>query len=269
MYWKENVLSRHLEENYEILSPPDLVDVFMINIENGKKEFVDTTDRYIAQQQYLEVSDIYYIVDTTAEFNSKYIMTKRPKGADRTKFPDVFDLLDFNLDTPVKNSTMKSFTKIFISHSSKDKEIVEDLIEILDVIGVKNEEIFCSSIQGYGVSLGEDFLTRLKNELNDKILVLFVLSKNFYESPICLCEMGATWIKTNKHIPILIPPFDYAQVKGVINNIQGLKINEPLEINLLKKEIEAAFDLKPLEFSIWESKRDRKIKNIQSKIQIS
>lgn len=153
LYWKQDVLSRHLENNYEILSPPDLVDVFMINIENGKSEFVDTTDRYIAQQQYLEVSDIYYIEDTTAEFDDKYRMTKRPKGADRMKFPDVFDLLDFDLS--VKNRTMKSFEKIFISHSFKDKEIVEDLIDLLEVIGIKHEQIFCSSIQGYGISLGE------------------------------------------------------------------------------------------------------------------
>jgi len=266
LYWIQEVLPKHLEDNYEILTAPDIVDVFMINPGNGKKEFIDTTDRYIARQKYIETNDAYFMVDTTAKFDDKYRMIKRPHGSSILHFPDVLQFEDFDATFELTNSNMKSYSKIFISHSSKDKEIVEDLIEILEVIGVKHEDIFCSSIQGYGVSLGEDFLVRLKKELNEKVLVLFVLSQNFYDSPISLCEMGATWIKTNKHIPILIPPFDYTQIKGVINNIHGLRITDPLEINELKKELEIAFDLKPLDFSKWESKRDRKLANIKTKI---
>ena len=81
VYWRDEILAKHVQENYEILSEPDIVDVFQIDVKTGKKEFVDTIDRYIAQQQYLEKSDTYTIVPTTAKFDSNYKMTRRPKGS--------------------------------------------------------------------------------------------------------------------------------------------------------------------------------------------
>lgn len=154
--------------------------------------------------------------------------------------------------------------KIFISHSSLDSKIVEKVIDVLEVIGVPSERIFCSSFEGYGVKLGADFLDVIKNELNNEVLVLFVLSNNFYSSIVSLCEMGATWVKTNKHIPILIPPFNYSDVKGVIPTTHGMKINEKEKYNTLKEVTEEFLSLKPLNFSVWERKRDKLLKEIKT-----
>lgn len=156
--------------------------------------------------------------------------------------------------------------KVFISHSSKDSVIVEEMIEILETVGLKTEQIFCSSFEGYGIDLGENFLERLKTELDSNVLVIFILSENFYSSPVSLCEMGATWIKTNVHIPVLIPPFDFKDIKGVIPMTQGFKINEALKLNLFKQKIEELFSLSPIDFSTWERKRDRIISRIEKDI---
>lgn len=152
--------------------------------------------------------------------------------------------------------------KLFISHSSKDEEVVESLIDLIEIIGVNPDNIFCSSIDGYGVPLGEDFLERIRTELDGNTLVLFALSENFYQSPICLCEMGATWVKTNKHIPILIPPFSFADIKGVIPLTQGFEINNNSKLNLFKEEIEKTFNLPLIDNKIWERKRNKVVKNI-------
>ncbi|MDC3351653.1 toll/interleukin-1 receptor domain-containing protein [Crocinitomicaceae bacterium] len=170
------------------------------------------------------------------------------------------DIDDQNNDNAVIN-------KVFISHSSKDKVFVEELIDLIETIGLSSTKIFCSSFDGYGIDLGEDFLDRIKDELNENILVLFVLSNNFYASPVCLCEMGATWIKTNEHIPILIPPFDYSDVKGVIPMTQGFKINESLKLNLFKQKLEKLFNLSAIDNSSWERKRDRVLKRIEMEIE--
>jgi len=156
--------------------------------------------------------------------------------------------------------------KVFISHSSLDKIFVEEIIDLLETIGLKSTQIFCSSFDGYGIDLGEDFLERIKNELNEEILVLFILSKNFYSSPVSLCEMGATWIKTKEHIPILIPPFDFKDIQGVIPLTQGFKINECLKLNLLKEKLEKLFGLPSIDNSSWERKRDRILNRIESEI---
>jgi len=97
---------------------------------------------------------------------------------------------------------------------------------------------------------------------------MFILSRNFYESPVCLCEMGATWVLANEHIPVLVPPLDYSDVKGVIPLTQGLKINDPLKLNSLKTKIEKLFTIeKPLSFSTWERKRDRILSRIKNSIE--
>lgn len=160
-----------------------------------------------------------------------------------------------------------SITKIFISHSSKDSAIVEEVIEILESIGLNSTQIFCSSFNGYGIDYGDNFLKRIKDELNNNVLVLFILSKNFYESPVCLCEMGATWMKTNTYIPILIPPFDFKDIKGVIPLTQGFTINDPLALNQFKSQIESISNIENiLNIPIWERKRDRIVNRINKKI---
>lgn len=158
----------------------------------------------------------------------------------------------------------KKLNRIFISHSSENLKEVGALIDLIECIGIKSSQIFCSSFSGYGVKLGENFLERIKTELNDEILVLFILSKNFYESPICLCEMGATWVKTNKHIPILIPPFSFREVKGVFPLTNGMNITDKDKLNLLKETLETDFSLKNISTTIWEKKRTTFLETIKS-----
>lgn len=157
---------------------------------------------------------------------------------------------------------------IFISHSSKDKDVVGKVIDVLEAIGVPSDKIFCSSFEGYGVPLGEDFLEYIKKELDNNVMVLFLLSENFYKSAICICEMGATWVKTNKHIPILIPPFDFKDIEGVIPTTQGMKINNKFNLTQLKSSVEEFMELQNLDALFWERKRDNIIGEIDKILEI-
>jgi hypothetical protein len=163
----------------------------------------------------------------------------------------------------VPESKEYKMKEIFISHSSLDSQYVEKIIDILEIIGVPSDKIFCSSFEGYGVRLGNDFLQEIQKRLNSQVLVLFVLSENFYSSVISLCEMGATWVKTSSHIPILIPPFDYKDVKGVIPTTNGMKINEKPKYNSLKSVVEEFLELPSISSSVWERKRDNILKELR------
>ena len=176
--------------------------------------------------------------------------------------------LEYYSDIVISNSKEK-MSKIFISHSSLDAKYVEKLIDILEIIGVPSDKIFCSSFEGYGVKLGNDFLEDIRKELNNQVLVIFVLSTNFYSSVVSLCEMGATWVKTTKHVPILIPPFDYKDVKGVIPTTNGMKINEKVKYNSLKTVIEEFLDIEPINHSVWERKRNNSLKDIKHLLESS
>jgi hypothetical protein len=164
-------------------------------------------------------------------------------------------------DTPeTTNSTIK---ELFISHSSKDQKYVEQLISIFERIGIPSDNIFCSSFEGYGVTLGDDFLSVIKEKLTSDALVIFILSENFFSSNISLLEMETTTRKEIHHIPIMIPPFDYGDTKGVISTTNGMKINEKFKYNSLREHIQEFFNLKPIDNSIWERKRDHALKEIE------
>jgi len=164
----------------------------------------------------------------------------------------------------------KPLSKVFISHASADADVVEEVIEILETIGLESNQIFYTSFEGYGIDLGENFLNKIKEELSSDSLVIFILSDNFYKSPVCLCEMGATWVLAKEHIPMIIPPLDYSDIKGVIPLSQGLRINEAMKLNSLKDKIENDFSLSnSMSSSTWERKRDRIVARIEKHLTAS
>lgn len=162
-----------------------------------------------------------------------------------------------------------TISKIFISHSSKDVEIVENFVDLLETIGLDSNQIFCSSLSGYGIPLGDNFIDKLKTELtNSNTMVIFMLSENFYQSPVCMCEMGATWIQSKEHIPVLIPPFEFKDIDGTLKLTQGFIINDSLKWNEFKDKIIQIFGLEDLSNSVWERKRDRTINRINELLKV-
>ena len=161
------------------------------------------------------------------------------------------------------NAKEKQINKIFVSHSSKDVKVVEEFVDLLETIGLDSNQIFCSSLPGYGIPLGENFIECLKSELSDSnTMVVFMLSENFYKSPVCMCEMGATWIQSKEHIPVLIPPFKFEEIAGTLKLTQGFMINDSMKWNEFKDKIHQTFGLEDLSDSVWERKRDRTITRI-------
>ncbi|MGY6743610.1 MAG: toll/interleukin-1 receptor domain-containing protein [Cecembia sp.] len=155
--------------------------------------------------------------------------------------------------------------RIFISHSSKDSEIGKEVIDLLRLVGVGHGKIFFTSSPGYGIPLGEDWKKTLKSEIGSKGLVLSLITKNYFESQICLCELGAAWVLSKKHIPILVPPLTFKDVNEIIATSQGFEITDPVKWSSLKKVLEKDFGLSPLPEDKWEPQRDAilgRIKNI-------
>jgi hypothetical protein len=128
---------------------------------------------------------------------------------------------------------------------------------MLHVIGIERGRIFYSSAHGYGMGLGQNFIQRLKEELSGEVLVIFLMSDNFFDSTMCMCEMGATWVMTKEHVPILIPPFDFNKVKGVFPNTQGMKISDRMAFTELAELLMEYFGMEPFKHLHWERDRNR------------
>lgn len=154
-------------------------------------------------------------------------------------------------------------SKIFVSHSSDDKKLVSEIVHLLSLIGVQDSSIFCTSLDGYGIPLGDNWLETLKSEISGEVIVLFVLSENYFQSNVSLCEMGAAWVLSKKHVPILIPPVEFKDIAGVIPLTQGLRIGDKHKWTQLKTQLETLFNLSPKAPQIWETRRDEIIERIQ------
>lgn len=158
--------------------------------------------------------------------------------------------------------------KVFISHSSNDVKYIIPFVEFLADLGLSDKTMFCSSIPDYSIPLGEDIYNYLKSQFNEYNLhVIYLLSKNYYQSPACLNEMGASWVLQNTYTTILLPDFDFPDIKGAISPRQiGLKYTESQEMLKthlcdLKKQLLELFSLS-IPDNRWEVKRDSFIKAI-------
>lgn len=159
--------------------------------------------------------------------------------------------------------------KVFISHCSKDKDYVLSIVELLEDIGLSQEQLFCSSVPGYGIPLDEDIYDYLKKQFDEHNLhVFFILSDNYYQSVASMNEMGAAWILQTKYTTVLLPNFEFKEIQGAINPRKiGLKLDsEETEVKeklgQLKDTLVQEFCLSDLPSVRWERKRDAFISSI-------
>lgn len=165
------------------------------------------------------------------------------------------------------NEKRKEKMKIFISHSTEDKDYTNALVEMLHDIGISKSDdiIFCSSKEGYGIPIGEDIYEYLKQRLNEDIIVIFVLSKNYYRSVACLNEMGATWVNSTDYYSIMLPYFEYEKIKGAINPMKiAFKIEDRDKLTEFKDKIIEEFNLGEIKSQLWEKDRDKFLERILS-----
>lgn len=97
--------------------------------------------------------------------------------------------------------------KIFISHSSKNADYGNALVNLLTGIGISGDQIIFTSNDAYGIPIGQNIFDWLKNQIIEKPYVLYLLSPEYYKSVACLNEMGAAWVIENKHTMIFTPDF--------------------------------------------------------------
>lgn len=157
--------------------------------------------------------------------------------------------------------------KIFISHSSQDEKYAEALVNFLEDIGLRADSIFCTSVAQYGVPLGEDFNIRIKEQFTQfDTFVIFLFSDNYYKSVACLNEMGAAWVLQKDYMSILLPGFEFKEIKGAINPTRiAIKMDEKEVKYRLKEFRDKMIDLFHLN-SVEERKWNRCVENLLASI---
>lgn len=63
--------------------------------------------------------------------------------------------------------------KIFISHSSKNKDYGNHLVQLLRVLGIKENEIKFTSNVAFGIPVAKNIFNWLKPQIEDKPFVIY------------------------------------------------------------------------------------------------
>lgn len=111
--------------------------------------------------------------------------------------------------------------RVFVSHAANDKPLADAFVDLLQTGGgVDSKDVFCTSLEGLGVPSGEDFISYIRREIQKPEVVILLLSPNYFASQFCLAELGASWAMSHRALPLLVPPLQYSDVKGVLLSTQ-------------------------------------------------
>jgi hypothetical protein len=154
---------------------------------------------------------------------------------------------------------MKPITtgKVFISHATEDKPLAEALADLIEAgIGLSLDQIFCTSLAGQGIPAGTDFKQYIQGELASSVVVIALLTPNYYASAFCLCELGGTWVLSKDFLPFVTPLAGFGDLKAVLKGIQALRIDQDTDLDEMRDRLNV-FAASPTPTPRWSVKKSK------------
>lgn len=156
---------------------------------------------------------------------------------------------DIEQTSQVYSSSKK---RIFISHASKDRGLIDKFVDsiILLGMGIESKSIAYTSREDTGVPPGQSIPQFIQYNIACADVVLLMISDNYKKSEVCLNEMGAAWA-LNKHIiQILLPNTSIDRLGWLCSLEKAIKIDEAESMDSLCEVFTERLDIgvKP---SVW------------------
>lgn len=177
-----------------------------------------------------------------------------------------------NIGTAAQKEQPKRPPKVFISHKKEDKDYADALVNLINfIIGPDGDKIFCSSVPGYGIRQSRDILEELKRQFDQyEVYMVIIHSPRYYQSAICLNEMGASWVLGTKFSSFMTNDCKPEDMHGVINREKiCIDLNDDADmlnghLNEFKDDLIAFFHSGSIDETKWENARGRFIKEVKA-----
>lgn len=118
---------------------------------------------------------------------------------------------------------------IFISHARKDSPVIDIFVEKVLRLGfeIDSNLIFYTSHPDTDIQGGKYINGEIFKAIKDSKLLILFLSRNYFNSPYCLCEMGAAKLLQDKKsvFLFLLPGLQYSEVEGVFSENMIKKVD--------------------------------------------
>lgn len=128
---------------------------------------------------------------------------------------------------------------IFVSHSSKDKEVVKIFVDEILKAGLRFEdsEIVFTSEEATGVETGENVPTFIIDNIRNCSVFLSMVSPQYAESAICMNEVGAALALGKKPCSVLLPNADYKHLGWLVNLDKAARADDDESVDSLMETI--------------------------------
>lgn len=142
--------------------------------------------------------------------------------------------------------------KIFISHSSEDKEVVGLFKNIiLNVgLGISDNDIAYTSAPETDVPTGGSIPKYIKANIADSDFVFLMISDNYRKSEVCLNEMGTAWALDKNVKPLLLDNVSSKSVGWLYGMNLCAKIDDADRLDELRDEFLEKYSSRP-KTAVW------------------
>lgn len=161
-----------------------------------------------------------------------------------------------------KAKTQKSDGKrIFISHSSKDHEMVSRFVDSILLLGMKVDSalIAYTSREDTGVAPGESIPEFIRDNIACADIVLLMISDNYKSSEVCLNEMGAALALEKRVVQILLPNMSVDRLGWLCSLDKAIRIDDSNSLDALCEVFEDMLDVH-VKLTLWNRNKEEFLK---------
>lgn len=146
-----------------------------------------------------------------------------------------------HIEETVENnhSVVNMKSKVFISHSSKDVDIIKHFKThiLIAGLGLTDDEIVCTSFEETGITVGANIPQYIEDNIANAKIVLCMISQNYKRSEICQNEVGAAWALKKEIIQIILPDCTFDNVGWLLNLDKAIKIEKASSLDNFQEKM--------------------------------
>jgi len=142
---------------------------------------------------------------------------------------------------------------IFISHSSQDARLAEQLVDLLrSALNLRADRVRCTSVDGYRLPAGADSDEQLRDEALDSVVFIGILSPFSMASAYVLFELGARWGVKKPIIPLLAPGMGPQALRGPLVGLNAVSCDNAAQLHQLVAEVSGTLGLQPEPAAVYQ-----------------
>lgn len=136
--------------------------------------------------------------------------------------------------------------RLFISHSSRDREMAGLLVDLFrSALNLSAQDIRCTSVDGNRLAGGQETDRTLRTEIRECEAFVGLISEASIESAYVLFELGARWGVERHLLPLLAPNADGSLMRGPLSGINALSCSNAADLHQMIQELSEILGLRP------------------------